>query len=259
MDLGIATRMALVMASSRGLGLACAMSLAREGCHVFLNGRNQGALDTAADGIAAAHGARPGTIVGDIRTEQGRAAMLAACPEPDILVTNNEGPAPGALADWDHDAIIAAFEANMLGPALMIRAVLPGMQRRRFGRIVNITSAMVKSPRAHHGLSTSARTALTAFCKSVGPTVAADNVTINNLLPERIDTGRQVAMVARAARLEAITVEEARVKAERSIAAKRFGRPEEFGDCCAYLCSAQAGFISGQNIQVDGGSYAGLM
>lgn len=259
MDLGLTGRSALVMASSRGLGLACATALAREGCRVTLNGRNQDPLDQAADGIAAAHGARPATVVGDIRTEAGRQAMLEACPEPDILVTNNEGPPPGKLADWDHDAIIAALEANMLGPALMIRAVLPGMQGRRFGRIVNITSAMVKSPRPHLGLSTAARTALTAFCKSVGPTVAADNVTINNLLPERIDTGRQVFMVSRMARLEGITVEEARARATATIAAKRFGRPEEFGDCCAYLCSAQAGFISGQNIQLDGGSYAGLL
>ena len=259
MDLGIAGRTALVMASSKGLGLACATALAREGCHVFLNGRNQAALDTAADGIAALCGARPQTVVGDIRTEEGRQAMLQACPAPDILVTNNEGPAPGKLADWDHDAIIVAMEANMLGPALMIRAVLPGMQERRFGRIVNITSAMVKAPRPHLGLSTAARTALTAFCKSVGPTVAADNVTINNLLPERIDTGRQVFMVNRVAKNEGITVEEARARATATIAAKRFGRPEEFGDCCAFLCSAQAGFISGQNIQLDGGSYPGLI
>jgi 3-oxoacyl-[acyl-carrier protein] reductase len=259
MDLGITGRTALVLASSRGLGLACATSLAREGCQVFLNGRDQGRLDEAADGIATAHGTRPGTIVADIRTEGGRAALMAACPAPDILVTNNEGPPPGKLSDWDHDAIIAAFEANMLGPALMIRAVLPGMQERRFGRIVNITSAMVKSPRPALGLSTAARTALTALCKSVGPTVAADNVTINNMLPERIDTGRQVFMVARMAKLEGISVEAARARATATIAAKRFGRPEEFGDCCAYLCSAQAGFMSGQNIQLDGGSYAGLI
>jgi 3-oxoacyl-[acyl-carrier protein] reductase len=174
-------------------------------------------------------------------------------------VTNNEGPPPGKLADWDHDAIVAAMEANMLGPTLMIRAVLPSMQQKKFGRIVNITSAMVKSPRPHMGLSTAARTALTALCKAIAPTVAADNVTINNMLPERIDTGRQVFMVARMAKLEGITVEEARAKVTQQIAAKRFGRPEEFGDCCAFLCSAQAGFISGQNIQLDGGSYAGLI
>lgn len=247
------------MASSRGLGLACATALAREGCHVTLNGRDQSRLDAAADGIAATLGIRPNTVVGDIRTEAGRSAMLAACGSPDILVTNNEGPPPGRLADWDHDAFIGALEANMLGPALLIRAVLPGMQQRKFGRIVNITSAMVKSPRPHMGLSTAARTALTALCKSIAPTVAADNVTINNMLPERIDTGRQVFMVARTAKLEGISVEEARAKVTQTIAAKRFGRPEEFGDCCAFLCSAQAGFISGQNIQLDGGSYAALM
>jgi 3-oxoacyl-[acyl-carrier protein] reductase len=182
MDLGLKGRTALIMASSRGLGLACAAALAREGCHVFLNGRDQGRLDEAAAMIAAAHGVRPATVVGDIGTEDGRRAMLDACPAPDILVTNNEGPPPGKLADWDHDAFVAAFESNMLGPALMIRAVLPGMQQRRYGRIVNITSAMVKSPRPHMGLSTAARTALTALCKSIAPTVAADNVTINNML-----------------------------------------------------------------------------
>jgi 3-oxoacyl-[acyl-carrier protein] reductase len=259
MDLGISGRKALVMASSRGLGLACATALAREGCRVVLDGRDPAHLAEAADAIEAAAGLRPPTVVGDVRTEEGRRAMLDACPDPDILVTNCEGPAPGKLADWDHDAFLAALEANMLGPILMIRAVLPGMQERRFGRIVNITSAMVKSPRPHLGLSTAARTALTAVCKSLVPTVVADNVTINNLLPERIDTGRQVFMVARAARLQGIGIDEARRNAEQTIAAKRFGRPEEFGDCCAYLCSAQAGFISGQNIQVDGGSYAGLL
>jgi 3-oxoacyl-[acyl-carrier protein] reductase len=259
MDLGLKGRTAIILASSRGLGLACATALAREGCDVFLNGRDQGRLEEAATAIAAAHGARPRTVVGDITTEDGRRAILEACPAPDILVTNNEGPPPGKLADWDHDAFIAAFESNMLGPALMIRAVLPGMQQRRFGRIVNITSAMVKSPRPHMGLSTAARTALTALCKSIGPTVAADNVTINNMLPERIDTGRQVFMVQRTAKLEGISVEEARARITQTVAARRFGRPDEFGDCCAYLCSAQAGFISGQNIQLDGGSYAGLI
>jgi 3-oxoacyl-[acyl-carrier protein] reductase len=259
MDLGLTGRIALILASSRGLGLACASALAREGCMVFLNGRDQARLDQAAAEIAATHGVRALTVVGDITTEDGRRALLDACPAPDILVTNNEGPPPGKLADWDHDALIAAFESNMLGPALMIRAVLPGMQQRRFGRIVNITSAMVKSPRPHMGLSTAARTALTALCKSIAPTVAADNVTLNNLLPERIDTGRQAFMMQRTATIEGISVEEARARATQTIAAKRFGRPEEFGDCCAYLCSAQAGFISGQNIQLDGGSYAALM
>lgn len=259
MDLGIKGRTALILASSKGLGLACATALAREGCQVVLNSRSQANLDEAARGIEATHHVRPITVVGDIRTEAGRAAVIAACPNPDILVTNNEGPAPGQLSDWDHDAILEAIEANMLGPALIIRAVFPGMRERKFGRIVNITSAMVKSPRPHLALSTAARTALTAFCKSIGPDAAADNVTINNLLPERIDTGRQVFMVQRMAKLSGITVEQARARAEQGVAAKRFGRPEEFADACAYLCSAQAGFISGQNIQVDGGSYAALI
>ncbi len=259
MDLGITGRVALVLASSQGLGLACATSLAREGCHVTINGRDAARLAAAADTIEQATGARSATVVGDIATEAGRRAILAACPTPDILVTNNAGPTPGAVADWDHDAILAALEANMLGPVLVIRAVLPGMQARRFGRIVNITSAMVKSPRAHQGLSASARTALTALCKALVPTVAADNVTINNILPERIDTGRAAAMVARAAKIDGISVEAARAKAIQTIAAKRFGRPEELADCCAYLCSMQASYISGQNIQLDGGSYPGLL
>lgn len=259
MDLGIAGRTALVLASSRGLGLACATSLAREGCGVFINGRDAGRLAEAAETIRTATGSVATPVVADITTEDGRASLLAACPDPDILVTNNEGPPPGELADWDHEAFIAAFEANMLGPALLIRAVLPGMRRRRFGRIVNITSAMVKSPRPALGLSTASRAALTALCKSVAGTVAADNVTINNLLPERIDTGRQKFMVERMARLEGITIEAARERAERTIAARRFGRPEEFGDTCAFLCSVQASFMSGQNIQLDGGSYAGLI
>jgi 3-oxoacyl-[acyl-carrier protein] reductase len=151
------------------------------------------------------------------------------------------------------------LEANMLAPILLIRAVLPGMRERRFGRIVNITSAMVKSPRAHMGLSTAARTGLTALCKSLVPEVARDNVTINNLLPERIDTGRQRFMAERMMKAENISYEEARSRIVDTIAAKRFGKPSEFGDACAFLCSAQAGFISGQNLQLDGGSYGGLI
>jgi 3-oxoacyl-[acyl-carrier protein] reductase len=187
------------------------------------------------------------------------ATLIAACPEPDILVNNNAGPPPGELADWDHAAWLSALEANMLAPILLIRALLPGMRQRRFGRIVNITSAMVKSPRAHMGLSTAARTGLTALCKALVPEVAKDNVTINNLLPERIDTGRQRFMTERMMRMENITFEEARARITDSIAAKRFGKPEEFGDACAFLCSEQAGFISGQNLQLDGGSYRGLI
>jgi 3-oxoacyl-[acyl-carrier protein] reductase len=259
MDLGIKNRSAIVCASSQGLGLACATSLAREGCLIFINGRDESRLAQAVAQIEAATGVRATPVAADINTEPGRTRLVAACPEADILVTNNAGPPPGELADWDHAAWLAALEANMLAPILLIRALLPGMRQRRFGRIVNITSAMVKSPRAHMGLSTAARTGLTALCKALVPEVAKDNVTINNLLPERIDTGRQRFLTERMMRMENITFEEARARIADSIAAKRFGKPEEFGDACAFLCSEQAGFISGQNLQLDGGSYRGLI
>jgi len=259
MDLGIKGRKAIVCASSQGLGLACAMSLSREGCAVFINGRDESRLDRAAREIEAATGARATAVVGDINTEAGRAKLVSACPEADILINNNAGPTPGELKEWDHAVWLAALEANMLAPILLIRALLPGMRQRRFGRIVNITSAMVKSPRAQMGLSTAARAGLTALSKSLVPEVAKDNVTINNLLPERIDTGRQRFMAERMMKMENIGYEEARARIVETIAAKRFGRPEEFGDACAFLCSAQAGFISGQNLQLDGGSYRGLV
>ena len=259
MDLGINRRKAIVCASSQGLGLACATSLAREGCMIFINGRDESRLAKAVAQIEASTGVRTTPVAADINTEPGRARLVAACPEPDILVNNNAGPPPGELADWDHAAWLSALEANMLAPILLIRSLLPGMRQRRFGRIVNITSAMVKSPRAHMGLSTAARTGLTALCKALVPEVAKDNVTINNLLPERIDTGRQRFMTERMMRMESITFEEARARIADSIAAKRFGKPEEFGDACAFLCSEQAAFISGQNLQLDGGSYRGLI
>ena len=184
---------------------------------------------------------------------------MAACPEPDILVTNNGGPAPGRFEDWDHAAWLAALEQNLLAPALLIRAVIGGMRTRRFGRIVNITSAMVKSPHPLMGLSTAARSALTAVCKGLSREVARDNVTINNLLPERIDTDRQRFMAGLQAAARGISIEQAYQDIAASIAANRLGTPEEFAAACVYLCSAQAGFVSGQNLQIDGGSYAGLI
>ena len=259
MDLGIKNRRAIICASSQGLGLACATSLAREGCVIFINGRDESRLAQAVAQIEAATGVRATPVAADINTEPGRARLVAACPEAYILVNNNAGPPPGELADWDHAAWLSALEANMLAPILLIRALLPGMRQRRFGRIVNITSAMVKSPRAHMGLSTAARTGLTALCKALVPEVAKDNVTINNLLPERIDTGRQRFLTERMMRMENITFEEARARIVDTIAAKRFGKPAEFGDACAFLCSEQASFISGQNLQLDGGSYRGLI
>jgi 3-oxoacyl-[acyl-carrier protein] reductase len=259
MDLRIKDKVALVCASSQGLGLACASALAREGAQVFINGRDQVRLDKARASILAETGVTVQTIVADITTEAGRQALFDTCPTLSILVNNNAGPMPGKLADWDHDTWIRALESNMLAPILLIRGFMPGMRERKFGRIVNITSAMVKSPRPHQALSTSARTGLTAFSKSMSLDVAADNVTINNLLPERIDTPRQEFLVERLMKTEQINREEARKRFSDTIAAKRFGTPQEFADACAFLCSSQAGFISGQNLQLDGGSFPGLM
>lgn len=259
MDLGIAGKRAIVCASSQGLGRACAEALAREGVHVTINGRTAGTLDATAEAIRALGSARVTAVVGDIEQEETRAALLEACPEPDILINNNGGPPPGRHQDWDRDAWIRALDANMIAPALMIRAVVDGMVARGFGRIVNITSAMVKTPLAPMGLSTGARAGLTSFAKSLSRQVAHANVTLNNLLPERFDTRRQRGMAELRAKLGGITIEAAYEEMKRSIAAGRLGRPEEFGAACAFLCSAHAGYISGQNLQLDGGSYAGLI
>lgn len=259
MDLGIAGRKALVCASSKGLGRACAEELAREGCVVTINGRDQGRLNEAAGGIRARTGATVRYLVADLNTHEGRETLIGACGDMDILVNNNAGPPPGRLEDWDHKAWLAALEANMLAPILLIRALAPGMRARKFGRIVNITSAMVKSPRPAMALSTAARAGLTAFCKSLSLEVAADNVVINNLLPERFDTDRQKQMAERLMAQKGITMEAARAEIVGTIAAKRLGEPQEFGAACAFLCSDKAGFISGQNLQLDGGSYPGLI
>lgn len=259
MDLGIKNRKALVAASTSGLGLACAAALAREGCIVYINGRDAGRLALAQRKIEEEVGMAVHTVCADIQTEEGRQQLLDACPDADIFINNNAGPPPGALADWDHASWLQALEANLLAPVLLIRGVLPGMRTRKFGRIVNITSAMVKSPRPHMALSTTARAGLTAFAKAMSLDVAADNVTINNLLPERIDTPRQKQMAQRLMAAEGIDLTEARRRITQTIAAKRFGTPGEFADACAYLCSVQASFISGQNLQIDGGSYPGLI
>ncbi|WP_233871278.1 SDR family oxidoreductase [Paraburkholderia adhaesiva] len=259
MELGIAGKTALVCASSRGLGLACATALAREGCRVYINGRHADVLETAAHQIEAATGNRPQIVVADLNTEAGRAAILAACPEPDILVNNNAGPEPGKIGDWTREDWLNAVEGNMLAPIMLIKHYVPGMRSRKFGRIVNITSAMVKSPSAMMGLSAAVRAGLTALSKSVQRDSVVDNVTINNMLPERFDTDRQRYMADRMSKKDGITVAEAKQRIAATIAAKRLGDPMEFGDACAFLCSAQAGYISGQNLQLDGGSYAGLV
>lgn len=259
MNLGIAGRRALVCASSKGLGLACATALAQEGCEVTLNGRDAQVLERAAQELRERTGAQVWTLQADLNTEAGRERIIALCPEPDILVNNNAGPPPGEWAAFQREDWLAALESNMLAPIALIQAFVPGMRARKFGRVVNITSAMVKAPLVHMSLSTTARAGLTAFCKAVSRDVAVDNVTINNLLPERIDTGRQKFMIERRAKIDSISIEEARRTISNTIAAKRFGTPEEFASICAYLCSDLAGFISGQNVQVDGGTYPGLM
>ena len=258
MDLGIRGRSGIVMASSRGLGRACAESLAREGVDVTVNGRNRDTLERAADDLRS-HGVEVRAVAGDVTTDDTRAALLDACPAPDILVTNNAGPAPAGYGSWDRAAWLAAMEANLLAPALMVRDVLDGMVERGFGRIVNITSAMVKAPIGAMGLSAGARTALTSAMKGVSRDVAAANVTINNLCPERFDTARQAQMADLAARVKGITIEAAYDEMRATIAAGRLGNPAELGDTCAFLCSAQAGYLSGQSISLDGGSFPGLL
>lgn len=259
MDLAISGRVAVVCASSRGLGKACAIALAQEGCEVWINGRDEATLAATAEEIFQACGHLPRTVVADLSTVSGRSTLLAHCPVIDILVTNNGGPEPGRLEDWDHAAWLSALEANMLSAVFLIQAVVGGMRERGFGRIVNITSAMVKSPRLPLGLSTAARAGLTAFSKALSVEVARDNVTINNLLPERIETDRLRYMTGALAKYRQLTLEQARIEMLKPIAARRFGQPEEFAAACAFLCSAQAGYITGQNLQVDGGSYSGLI
>lgn len=258
MNLGIAGRKAIVCASSRGLGKACARALAAEGVDVVVNGRDRAVLDATANEIRRESRVQVAAVVADLNTEDGRAMLLAACPEPDILVNNNGGPMPGRFEDQDHAAWLAALEANLLAPVLMIRGVIGGMRARRFGRIVNITSAMVKAPHPAMGLSTAARSALTAVCKGLSREVAPDNVTINNLLPERIDTDRQRFMAMVQAQTSGISIEEAYASMAASIAAKRLGTAEELAAACVFLCGAQAGFVSGQNLSVDGGTYPGV-
>ena len=247
-------------ASSQGLGLACAVSLAREGVAVTLNGRSSPRLAAAAARLRdVVPEAQVSSVMADLTTAEGRATILRVLPAVDILVTNNAGPPPGELVDWDEDALIGALRANAIPAIELMRAYVPGMRKRGFGRIVNITSAMVKAPAAEMGLSASARAALTAVSKSISNAVVRDNVTVNNLLPERIDTPRQEFMAQRLMAAEGLDRDGARERIASTVAARRLGRPEEFGDACAFLCSAQAGYISGHNLSIDGGSYGGLI
>jgi len=259
MDIGIQGRRALVCAASKGLGRACAMALAREGASVTITARTEATLEQTAADIRAATGATVTIVAGDISTEAGRAAALAACPEPDILVNNAGGPPPGDFREWEREDWIKALDANMLTPIFLIRAVVDGMVSRKFGRIVNITSASVKSPIPTLGMSNGARSGLTGFVAGLARQVARHNVTINNLLPGPFLTDRLRSNAMAAAAAAGRPVDD--LLAERALAspAGRVGDPAEFGAACAFLCSASAGFIVGQNLLLDGGAFNATM
>jgi 3-oxoacyl-[acyl-carrier protein] reductase len=257
MDLGIRGKTALVCAASKGLGKGCARSLAREGVNLVITARGKEALEQTASEIRKAFSVEVRVVVGDITTEEGRAAALRACPSPDILVNNAGGPPPGDFRAWDRDTWIKALDANMITPILLIRAVVDGMIANKFGRIVNITSGAVKLPIPELGLSNGARTGLTGFVAGLSRKTVRHNVTINSLLPGPFDTDRLRGNFAFNAKAAGKTPEElARARAEGNPAG-RFGTIEEFGDACAYLCSAQAGYLTGQNLLLDGGAYPG--
>jgi 3-oxoacyl-[acyl-carrier protein] reductase len=260
MDLGMAGKWALVCAASKGLGKGCAQALAREGVNVVVTARGAEALEATARELRALHGGiEVRAVAGDITTPEGRAAALAACPQVDILVNNAGGPPPGDFRDWDRDAWIKALDANMITPIELIRATVDAMAARGFGRIVNITSGAVKAPIEVLGLSNGARSGLTGFVAGIARSsrLASANVTINNLLPGAYDTERLRITLQGAASKQNIDVETVAERRRQTIPARRFGRPEEFGATCAFLCSAQAGYINGQNILSDGGAYPG--
>lgn len=258
MDLGIAGRAAIVCGSSKGLGLACATALAEAGVEVLLNGRSAEPLAAAADALSERIGWPVASVAADVTTEDGRAALLAACPKPDILVTNAAGPPPGQFEDWGEDEWHAALQANMVAPLQLIRATIPAMRSRGFGRILNITSSAVKSPVQMLGLSTGARAGLTGAVASLAREAACDGVTINNLLPGYFDTDRLAGVFAAQAKRQNVSPEEVRARAEAGNPARRVGRPEEFGAVCAFLASQHAGFITGQNLLLDGGAFPGV-
>ena len=257
MDLGLAGRKAIICASSRGLGRGCATSLAREGVAVTINGRDAATLEETAAAIRAETGAQVTTVAADVTTPEGQAALLAACSEPDILVNNAGGPPPGDFRDWSREDWIKGVTANMLTPIEMIKACVDGMIARAFGRIVNITSSSTKSPIPELGISNGARTGLAGFVAGLARQTVRHNVTINCLLPGPFDTDRLRANVR--FRAEKAGEDEASFAAKMAAMnpAGRFGDPGEFGDACAFLCSAQMGFVTGQHFLIDGGNHRG--
>jgi 3-oxoacyl-[acyl-carrier protein] reductase len=257
MDLGIAGRKAIVCASSRGLGRACAKSLAEAGCEVVINGRNKEHLAATAAELQKATGAKVIPVAGDVASPEGQKALFAACPEPDILVNNNAGPPFRDFRELDRQKMIDGVIANMVVAVELIQKAIDPMVAKKFGRIVNITSGSVKMPLAGLDLSSGARAGLTAFLAGIARTVAASNVTINFILPGTFDTDRFRSNIESTAKKKSISYDTAFAERVGVVPAKRIGTPEEFGDACAFLCSAQAGYITGQNLLIDGGTFSG--
>src|SRR5512135_779328 len=257
MNLGIAGRKAIVCASSRGLGKACAKALAEAGCEVVINGRDAKRLDATAAEIATATGAKITPIAADVATPEGQKALLAACPTPDILINNNAGPPLRDFRELTRQQMIDGVIANMVVGIELIQKVIGPMSERKFGRIVNITSGSVKAPLAGLDLSSGARAGLTAFLAGVARTVADKNITINNLLPGAFDTDRLRSTLSKTAEQKGKSVTQVAADRINTIPAKRFGDPAEFGAVCAFLCSAHAGYITGQNLLIDGGTFNG--
>lgn len=253
MDLGIRGRRALVCASSKGLGRGCAEALAEAGVDLVMNARGAEALEAAAEDIRAAHGVAVTAVAADITLEAGRAKVLEAAGPVDILVTNAGGPPPGMWSDWEREDFIKALDGNMLTPIALIKALVPGMMDRGWGRVVNITSQSVKAPIAVLGLSNAARAGLTGYVAGTSRQIAGKGVTMNNLLPGVHATDRADKLDAGVAEREGITLAEARLRRQATLPVGRYGTAEEFGAACAFLCSVHAGFIVGQNILLDGG------
>lgn len=254
MDLGIRGKTALVCASSKGLGRGCADALAGAGVDLVMNARGVEALEATAQAIRDQHGVSVTTVAADIVSEDGRARVLDAAGDVDILVTNAGGPPPGMWTDWEREDFIKAIDANMLTPIALMKALMPGMASRGWGRVVNITSQSVKAPIAVLGLSNSARAGLTGYVAGTARQVAPDGVVVNNLLPGIHATDRADALDSGVAQAEGISIEEARARRAATIPARRYGSAAEFGAMCAFLCSQHAGFIVGQNILLDGGA-----
>ncbi|MFD1696597.1 SDR family oxidoreductase [Roseibium aestuarii] len=255
MDLGLKGRKAIVCASSRGLGKGCAMALAEAGCDLVINGRDGETLAATAREIEQRFSVSITAVAADVSTAEGQKALLAACPAPDILVNNNGGPARRDYTELTREAMLDGVVQNMVTPVELIQAVLPAMMERGFGRIVNITSLSVKMPIEGLDLSSGARAGLTAFLAGVARQIAGSGVTINNLLPGKMDTDRLKGGFERAASLSGRSVDDVKAAQAREIPAGRFGTAEEFGQTCAFLCSTHAGYMTGQNILLDGGLY----